>query len=68
MGVALEECIVVGDNPWDMLAAGRRRALDVGLWSGGYSKSELEEAGAFRVYADPGEMLSHLEDLGIPGK
>lgn len=68
LGVPVENCIVVGDSPWDMLAAGRSRALGVGLLSGGYSKGELEEAGAFRVYADPAEMLLHIEDLGIAGK
>jgi HAD superfamily hydrolase (TIGR01509 family) len=68
LGVPIENCIVVGDSPWDMLAAGRQRALGVGLLSGGYSKAELEEAGAFRVYADPADMLLHLEDLGIPGE
>ncbi len=68
LGMPIENCIVVGDSPWDMLAAGRRRALGVGLLAGGYSKGELEEAGAFRVYADPAEMLLHIEDLGIPGK
>lgn len=68
LGVPIENCIVVGDSPWDMLAAGRRRALGVGLLSGGYSKAELEEAGAFRVYADPSEMLLHIEDLGIEGE
>ena len=67
-GVPIVNCVVVGDSPWDMLAAGRRRALGVGLLSGGYSKEELEEAGALRVYADPAEMLLHIEDLGIPGK
>ena len=68
LGVPIENCIVVGDSPWDMLAAGRRRALGVGLLSGGYSKAELEEAGAFRVYADPAEMRLHIEDLGIDGR
>jgi HAD superfamily hydrolase (TIGR01509 family) len=68
LGMPIEDCIVVGDSPWDMLAAGRRRALGIGLLSGGYSKRELEEAGAFRVYADPAEMLLHIEDLGIEGK
>jgi HAD superfamily hydrolase (TIGR01549 family) len=63
--VPIEHCIVVGDSIWDMLAAGRRRALAVGLLSGGYSKAELEESGAFRVYADPGDMLAHIEDLGV---
>ena len=52
--------MVVGDSPWDMLAAGRRRALGVGILAGGYSKRELEESGAFRVYADPAEMLLHV--------
>jgi len=64
----LEDCVVVGDAIWDMIAAGRRRALSIGLLSGGYSKPELEESGAFRVYADPADMLFHIEDLGIPGK
>jgi HAD superfamily hydrolase (TIGR01509 family) len=67
LGLQIENCIVVGDSPWDMLAAGRRRALAVGILAGGYSKRELEESGAFRVYADPAEMLLHIEDLGIGG-
>lgn len=65
LGLQIEDCILVGDSPWDMLAAGRRRALAVGILAGGYSKGELEESGAFRVYADPAEMLLHIEDLGI---
>ena len=68
LGVPLEDCVVTGDSVWDMLAAGRKRALGVGLLSGGYSQAELEESGAFRVYADPADMLLHIEDLGIPGK
>ena len=65
LSIPLEYCIVVGDSIWDMLAAGRRRALSVGLLSGGYSQSELEQAGAFRVYADPADMLRHIEDVGL---
>lgn len=61
----IEHCIVVGDSIWDMLAAGRRRALAVGLLSGGYSQGELEQSGAFRVYADPADLLDHIEDLGL---
>ena len=65
LGVPVENCVVVGDSVWDMLAAGRRRALSVGLLSGGYSQAELEQAGAFRVYADPADMLEHIEDIGL---
>jgi HAD superfamily hydrolase (TIGR01509 family) len=67
LGVPVENCVVVGDSIWDMLAAGRRRALSVGLLSGGYSQAELEQAGAFRVYADPADMLVHIEDVGLGG-
>jgi HAD superfamily hydrolase (TIGR01549 family) len=65
LNVLIENCIVVGDSVWDMLAAGRRRALAVGLLSGGYSQGELEQSGAFRVYADPADMLDHIEDIGL---
>jgi len=63
--VPVEHCIVVGDSVWDRLAAGRRRALSIGFLSGGYSQAELEQAGAFRVYADPANMLEHIEDVGL---
>jgi phosphoglycolate phosphatase-like HAD superfamily hydrolase len=63
--VPIERCIIVGDSIWDMLAAGRRRALGVGVLSGGYSQEELEQSGAFRVYEDPADLLKHIEDLGI---
>jgi HAD superfamily hydrolase (TIGR01509 family) len=66
--VSLADCIVVGDSVWDVLAAGRKRALPVSLLSGGYGGDELERAGAFRVYSDPQDMLQHLEQLGLPGK
>ena len=52
---------------WDVLAAGRKSALGVGLLSGGYGPDELERAGAFRIYFDPADMLLHLEQLGLPG-
>lgn len=67
LGVQLNNCIVVGDSVWDMLAAGRKSALGVGLLSGGYGEEDLERAGAFRVYSDPADMLMHLEQLGLPG-
>jgi HAD superfamily hydrolase (TIGR01549 family) len=66
--IGISDCIVVGDSVWDVLAAGRKRALPVSLLSGGYGSDELERAGAFRVFSDPQDMLEHLEQLGLPGK
>lgn len=67
LGVSPTSAMVVGDSIWDLLAARRAGALGVGLLSGGYGRDELERAGAFRVYADPADMLVHLHELGVRG-
>ena len=65
LDLPIEDCVVVGDSVWDLLAAQRARALGVGLLSGGYGKEELERAGAFRVYEDPADLFRHLDEVGI---
>jgi phosphoglycolate phosphatase-like HAD superfamily hydrolase len=65
LGVEIGESVVVGDSVWDMLAARRARALSVGLLSGGYGAGELLEAGAYRVYDDPADLLRHLDEVGV---
>ncbi len=66
MGVRLEDVYVVGDAVWDLLAARRAGMLSVGLLCGGYGFDELTQAGAFRVYRDPAELLQYLDELGVP--
>ena len=65
LGVEVADSIVVGDSVWDLLAARRARALGVGLLSGGYGQDELEQAGAYRVYQDPTDLLNHLDEMGV---
>ena len=65
LGVLPEECYVVGDAVWDLLAARRAGMLSVGLLSGGYGEDELGRAGAFRVYRDAAELYRSLDELGI---
>jgi HAD superfamily hydrolase (TIGR01509 family) len=65
LGVAPQHSFVVGDSVWDLLAARRAGALGIGVLSGGYGREELERAGAYRVYADPAEMLTRLEEVGV---
>ena len=65
LGVSIEESIVVGDSVWDLLAARRAHALGVGLLSGGYGEDELQQAGAYRVYEDPADLLKHLDEVGV---
>jgi HAD superfamily hydrolase (TIGR01549 family) len=65
LGVEPEDCYVVGDAVWDLLAARRAHILSVGLLSGGYGEDELIRAGAFRVYRDAEELRLSLDELGL---
>jgi HAD superfamily hydrolase (TIGR01509 family) len=65
LGVPAEECYVIGDAVWDLLAARRASMLGVGLLTGGYGEQELAQAGAYRVYRDPAELLASIYQLGL---
>lgn len=63
LNVPIDECLVVGDAIWDMLAARRCKATGIGLLSGGYDIAELQKAGALRVYEDPLDLLNHIDEV-----
>jgi HAD superfamily hydrolase (TIGR01549 family) len=65
LGKEPDDCYVVGDAVWDLLAARRARMLSVGLLTGGYGEDELVRAGAFRVYRDPASLDESLDELGV---
>ena len=65
LGVRADECYVVGDAVWDLLAARRAGMLGVGLLTGGYGEQELLAAGAYRVYSDTAELAAALDELGV---
>jgi HAD superfamily hydrolase (TIGR01509 family) len=65
LGVGTNDCFVIGDAVWDLLAARRAGRLSIGLLSGGYGEDELSKAGAFRVYRDPAELHRSLDELGV---
>lgn len=65
LAVKVNECYIVGDAVWDLLAARRAGMLSIGLLSGGYGEDELSQAGAFRVYRDPAELHRSLDELGM---
>ncbi len=65
LGVAPEDCYVVGDAVWDLLAARRARMFAIGLQTGGYGQDELYQAGAYQVFRDPAELDAALDELGV---
>ncbi len=65
LGVPTTQCYAVGDATWDLLAARRAGMLGIALLTGGYSREELVEAGAYRVFDNPADLHAHLAELGI---
>ncbi len=68
LGVEAEECYVVGDAVWDLLASRRARMLSIGLLTGGYGEDELIKAGAYRIFKDPADLLKSIDELGLSSK
>lgn len=56
-----ERTVVVGDTVWDVASARRAGLPCVALTCGGISETELRGAGAVEVYADPADLLAHLD-------
>lgn len=68
LGVTAEECYVVGDAVWDLLASRRARMLSIGLLTGGYGEDELIKAGAYRIFKDPADLLDSIDELGLSSR
>jgi phosphoglycolate phosphatase-like HAD superfamily hydrolase len=52
---------VVGDSPWDALAASRLGLPVLGVRCGGFPEEELRKAGADRIFDGPADLLAHLD-------
>jgi HAD superfamily hydrolase (TIGR01509 family) len=53
--------LAVGDSVWDVEAASRAGVGTVGVETGGFSRFELEHAGALAVYRDAGALAEELD-------
>jgi HAD superfamily hydrolase (TIGR01549 family) len=53
--------VVVGDTPYDALAAGKLSLLTVGVLCGGFPAEDLRAAGCRVLVKDPAELLARLE-------
>jgi phosphoglycolate phosphatase-like HAD superfamily hydrolase len=60
--VAPAEAVMIGDSPYDAIAAKQARVRAIGMLSGGFSGSELEASGCAAVYRDPSDLLAHYEE------
>lgn len=65
--VAPEHAIVVGDTPYDAIAAHKAGMPSVGVLCGGFPENELRSAGCIEIYADPADLLTKY-DSSVIGK
>ena len=61
-GVAPAEAVVVGDTPYDVVAAAKAGMRAVGLLSGGFAADALRGAGAVAVYRDLSDLLDNYDE------
>ena len=59
------EAIVVGDTPYDAIAAAKAKLKTIGLLCGGFPEQSLKEAGCVAIYKDPADLLAHYEESPI---
>jgi HAD superfamily hydrolase (TIGR01549 family) len=59
--------VMVGDTPWDIKAAAAADVPTVAVITGGFSRAELEEAGAAAVFESVAELRSGLADTPLGG-
>jgi len=57
IGVGPGQAVFVGDSVWDVRACQRAGVRCIGVRSGGISATDLLDAGAVAVYADPADLL-----------
>lgn len=61
-GVVPAEAVVVGDTPYDVIAAAKAGMRTIGLLSGGFTEEALRAAGAVEIYLDVADLLKRYEE------
>ena len=57
--------VMIGDTPWDIMAAAKAGVKSIGVLSGGFPEEELRAAGAVAIYRDPADLLLRYPETPI---
>ncbi len=60
-----DDAVMIGDSVWDCEAAKRAKVPTIGVLSGGFSREELEDAGATVVFESIAELRRDLDSTPI---
>jgi HAD superfamily hydrolase (TIGR01549 family) len=61
--VSPSRAVVVGDSPYDAIAAGRARLRTVGVMCGGFPEEDLKRAGCIAIFRDPADILDRFAEF-----
>jgi phosphoglycolate phosphatase-like HAD superfamily hydrolase len=59
------EIMVVGDSPFDAIAAAKAGLRTVGVLCGGFAEEDLWRAGCLALFRDPADLLDRLDELPL---
>jgi HAD superfamily hydrolase (TIGR01549 family) len=59
--------VMVGDTPWDVKAANRAGVETIAVLTGGFSRQELDDAGAAAVFESVAELRGELDSTPLGG-
>lgn len=57
--------VMIGDSPWDAIAAAKADVATVAVRTGGFSADELRDAGAVGVYESLVDLIAGLDDTPL---
>ncbi len=63
LGVEPRRALVIGDTPYDAIAARRAGLRAAGVLCGGFPERGLREEGCVVIYRDPADLLAHYAEL-----
>ncbi len=55
--------IVIGDSPYDAIAAGRAGARTIGVLCGGFPEADLRQTGCIAIFRDPADILERYPEF-----
>jgi HAD superfamily hydrolase (TIGR01509 family) len=65
VGAKPDDAVMLGDTPWDCMAADGAGVPAVTLVTGGFSRQELTDAGAIAVYESIPELIEHIDETPL---
>ena len=61
-GLDPSKAIVVGDTPWDAIAASKAGLKTIGLLCGGFDKLDLKDSGCVAIFTNPAKLLLRYDE------